>query len=161
MKKWLSYYTSYFSECFHHQRSTENALCALRLYPWKHFKAINNMHRRRNVVVKRQLSIRSRATGQIHFRKLQGTVQILWPSCNCVLSTITCSKWAISQGQEICFCYIQTVAVMDSRTTQSQRNSIWLGWPARNILRGNKHTIISHPERYHSAALGQFWNTCK
>ena len=63
------------------------------------------------MVVKRRLAIRSRATGQIHLSKLQGTVQILLLPCNCVLSTITRSKWAISQGQEICICYIQIVNV--------------------------------------------------
>lgn len=148
MTKWLSYYNSYFSECFHHRRGTENALCVLPPYPWKHFKAINNIHRRRNVVVKRQLAIRSRATGQIHFSKLQGTVQILLLSCNCVLSTITWSKWAISQDQEICFCYIQIVDVMYSRTTQSYCNSIWLRWPASNIVCRNKHApTSSHPKR--------------
>lgn len=126
MKKWLSYYNSYFSECSHHRHSTENALCVLLLFPWKHFKAINNTHGRRNVVAKRQLAIGSRATGQIHFSKLQGNVQILLLSCNCVLSTIICSKWAISQGEEICFvlytncwCHVQqdgshSVIVFDS-----------------------------------------------
>lgn len=54
--------------------------------------------------------------GQIHWSKLQGTVQILWLSCNCVSSTITWSKRAISQGQEIWCCYIQIVDV----TTQTR-----------------------------------------